>query len=88
MAKHDMGPSEVKGFVSQCRKCKALDTEIKFALGQECPVPDPEPETKEPEVVVIDPATMNWSQRIAWLQASWFHKFHMRQFEKAMKLRP
>lgn len=40
MAKHDMGPSTVEGFQQQCRKCKALDTEIRFSLGQNCPVDD------------------------------------------------
>ena len=43
MPQHDMGPSTVAGFEQQCRKCKALDTEIRFSLGQDCPVDDIQP---------------------------------------------
>lgn len=84
MSKHDMGPSTIEGFGQQCRKCKALDTEIKFARGQECPVPD----ENEAKTITLDPATMSWHERVAWVQASWFHNFHMRQLERAAKAKP
>lgn len=99
MAKHDMGPSAVAGFDKQCRKCKALDTEIKFALGENCPVEDPEPapETdpnKIPGQPLMDiskadirPMLITDEQRvkaaIIELQANWFHGFFLRQFHRA-----
>jgi hypothetical protein len=70
MAQHDMGPSRVAGFVQQCRKCKALDREIQFALGPNCPVEDP---PSEP---------MTSSQVALLLQAQWFSGYFNRQSRK------
>lgn len=90
MSQHDMGPSDVEGFESQCRKCKALDTEIKFALGQDCPVPDePEPQTTLAASPVSGPVStihqMNYEQHVIAIQANWFEGYFQRQFDATFR---
>lgn len=84
MAKHDMGPSNVEGFHQQCRNCGALDTEIRFALGDECPNAPAYEIPAEPRVTVLEPT--NRHQAIALMQANWFNGFFGRQLAKAFKL--
>lgn len=93
MAKHDMGPSDIEGFNQQCRKCGALDTEIRFALGENCPADDlyitpgsnqgfaaqePGPAV---EVVMIEPT---YAQRVMMVQHAWFQGYFARQFLKSL----
>lgn len=82
-----MGPSTVAGFNQQCRKCKALDTEIVFALGNRCPVDDAPP-ILGPEVplpgVVVDPVTYAKLQ-VCVMQSNWFQGYCERQFNHLLQ---
>jgi hypothetical protein len=75
---HIMGPSEVAGFHEQCIKCKALDTEIRFAIGDICPA-DLIPEGELPPIQYVE---VSAKQLAGIYQASWFERYHQRQLNE------
>lgn len=89
---HEMGPSTVKGFAQQCVKCGALDTEIRFGLGQNCSgSPKPAIEAPRPKVTKAAPArtkavdlnALSWIEYVTLMQANWFVGYHRRQMVRA-----
>ncbi|MGE8135752.1 hypothetical protein ACQKO5_19265 [Novosphingobium subterraneum] len=83
MADHEMVPSEVEGFHMQCKHCKALDTEIRFALGNECPnAPDRQEQGAIPVIQFIEPTPV---QRALLIQAEWMTGYFNRQFSKTLQ---
>lgn len=88
MTGHIMGPSAVPGFRAQCVKCKALDTEIRFALGDLCPgdVYEEQPAT---EVVDVPPRLGKLQSVPVYLAASmqqaWFEGYFLRQYLRAQQ---
>jgi hypothetical protein len=92
MSPHDMIPSTVEGFHTQCRNCGALDTELRFNLSEECPNAPKELAAAFYQENAIDLARNrllsvhpSQTQLAAIYQAAWFQGFIRRQFEAAME---
>lgn len=91
MSSHDMIPSTVEGFHSQCRNCGALDTELRFNVSQICPNAPQELAAAFYSENAIDkgssPAFLfdpTPNQLAAIHQAAWFQGYVSRQLEASM----
>lgn len=88
MSSHDMIPSTVEGFRTQCRNCGALDTELKFNVSQICPNAPKDLAASFYSENAIDSSSLfafvadaTPNQLAAIYQASWFQRFNERKLE-------
>ena len=90
---HEMVPSQVQGFKSQCKHCGAFDTELRFAQNQECPDAPSQleqqisvEETEHGRMVYIQ-GPPSYAQQVSMMQAEWFTNYSIRQLMRSMGIR-